>query len=115
MCPFTCPDIQARNISITVRTILLGLSWLATFVFCANAVGLFGLSVQMLLFPDSIRDDEEDRARRRAAAMAAGPQLPKITVRANAEDMKRAFKEAERLGKREAAEASVSTDDDAKA
>lgn len=33
---------QARNISITVRTIILGLGWLATFIFAANSVGLAG-------------------------------------------------------------------------
>jgi hypothetical protein len=37
------PDAYtARNISITVRTILLGISWLATFVFAANSLGLLG-------------------------------------------------------------------------
>jgi hypothetical protein len=34
--------LQARNISITVRTIILGFGWLATFIFAANAVGLTG-------------------------------------------------------------------------
>ena len=34
--------LQARNISITVRTLIQGLSWLATFIFSANAVGLLG-------------------------------------------------------------------------
>lgn len=34
--------MQARNISITVRTLIQGLSWLATFIFSANAVGLLG-------------------------------------------------------------------------
>ena len=37
------PDgYTARNITITVRTLIQGLSWLATFIFCANAIGLFG-------------------------------------------------------------------------
>ena len=42
--PATCMHdiLQARNISITVRTLIQGLSWLATFIFSANAVGLLG-------------------------------------------------------------------------
>lgn len=32
----------ARNISVAVRTMIEGLSWLATFVFLLNAVGLTG-------------------------------------------------------------------------
>jgi hypothetical protein len=40
------PDAYtARNISITVRTILTGISWLATFVFAANSLGLLGARV----------------------------------------------------------------------
>jgi hypothetical protein len=38
-----------------VRTILLGLSWLATFIFAANSVGLLGLTFQWLLFPESLQ------------------------------------------------------------
>ena len=34
--------IQARNIAITVRTIIIGLSYLVTFIFAANGVGLAG-------------------------------------------------------------------------
>ena len=38
-----------RNVSATLRSILTGLSYLATFLFGANAVGLSGLGVQTLL------------------------------------------------------------------
>ena len=41
-CGSTHIGLQARNISITVRTILLGLSYLATFIFAANGLGLAG-------------------------------------------------------------------------
>lgn len=96
------PDAYtARNITVTVRTILQGLTWLATFIFCLNAVGLFGLSIQMLLFPDSLREDEEDRAAKRAARDAQGPQLPKVAITANPSDVRRAFDQAERMGKDE--------------
>lgn len=33
---------QARNVAITVRTIIVGLMYLATFIFSANALGLTG-------------------------------------------------------------------------
>jgi hypothetical protein len=127
--------MQARNISITVRTLIQGLTWLATFLFCANSVGLFGeachktsencttryrgpsctaahspvcpvallvagLSIQMALFPETLKADEEDRAARRAAAEAAGPQLPKVAITANPAEMKRAFQAAESMGKK---------------
>ena len=96
------PDAYtARNITITVRTILQGLTWLATFIFCLNAVGLFGLSIQMMIFPDSLREDEEDRAAKRAAREAQGPQLPKVAMTANPSDVRRAFDQAERMGKDE--------------
>lgn len=35
---------QVRNVGITVRTILIGLVYLATFIFGANALGIFGAS-----------------------------------------------------------------------
>ncbi|KAJ9510635.1 hypothetical protein QJQ45_027553 [Haematococcus lacustris] len=99
------PDAYtARNISITVRTILLGLSWLATFIFAANSIGLSALTVQWLLFPDSVNSEEERReqaAARRAAAEAAGPQLPKVTVSSKSDELMKAFTSAERLGRKD--------------
>lgn len=41
--PPLLPTQQARNIAITVRTIIVGLLYLATFIFSANAVGLSGV------------------------------------------------------------------------
>jgi hypothetical protein len=38
-----------RNVTGTLRAILTGLSYLATFLFAANAVGLSGLGVQIVL------------------------------------------------------------------
>jgi hypothetical protein len=34
--------LQAQNIATTVRTIIVGLVYLATFIFSANALGLTG-------------------------------------------------------------------------
>jgi hypothetical protein len=40
---------QARQITITVRTIVSGLAYLATFVYAANGTGLCALAVQKWL------------------------------------------------------------------
>lgn len=41
-CAASCCAVQARNIAVTVRTIIVGLMYLATFIFSANALGLTG-------------------------------------------------------------------------
>ncbi|BDA45070.1 hypothetical protein COCOBI_06-5500 [Coccomyxa sp. Obi] len=47
------PDqYTARNITITIRTIVRGLAYLCTFIFAANAVGLGALTVQLLVNPE---------------------------------------------------------------
>lgn len=42
-------DFSARQITITVRTIINGLTYLATFIFGLNSVGLFLYSGQLVL------------------------------------------------------------------
>ena len=42
-------QFAVRNVTGTLRAIITGLSYLATFLFAANAVGLTGLGVQTLL------------------------------------------------------------------
>ncbi len=42
-------NYQARQISITVRTIVSGLAYLATFVYAANGTGLVALAAQKWL------------------------------------------------------------------
>ena len=80
------PDgYTARNIAVTVRTIIIGLLWLVTFIFSANTVGLSGLAIQLLFFPDSVKDDSPSKPR------ATGPQLPRVTVTSSREDIRRAF------------------------
>ncbi|KXZ56700.1 hypothetical protein GPECTOR_1g630 [Gonium pectorale] len=103
------PDAYtARNITITVRTILLGLCYLATFIFAANGVGLAGLSVQLLLFPDSVQQEDEEE---QEDASSRGPQLPKVRITSNPKDLRAAFNEAERLGKAESSSSPVSSQD----
>jgi Na+/H+-dicarboxylate symporter len=40
--------LQASNIATTVRTIIIGLVYLATFIFSANALGLTGDALQWM-------------------------------------------------------------------
>lgn len=53
----------ARNISVTIKTIVVGLCYLGTFVFGANSVGLFGLTLQVLLQPNKVMEDEMESRR----------------------------------------------------
>lgn len=48
------PDqLTARNITITLRTVVRGLSYLLTFLFAANTIGLAALTVQLLINPEA--------------------------------------------------------------
>jgi len=75
----------AHNMAITVRTIIIGLLYLITFIFSANTVGLAGLAVQLLIWPDSVKDDEARPER------PQGPALPKVTVTSSPDEIRRAF------------------------
>eukprot|EP00803_Ostreobium_quekettii_P004604 evm.model.scf_1052.7 EVM.evm.TU.scf_1052.7 scf_1052:50927-51808(-) len=80
-------DYTARNVAVTIRTIIRGMSYLATFVFGANAVGLAGLGVKLVIDP-AAGDPEEDEGPGRDA-----PSLPKLSVTSSPGDVARAFDE----------------------
>ncbi|EFN54291.1 expressed protein [Chlorella variabilis] len=92
------PDITtqytAHNVAVLVQTVCRGLVYLITFIFGANALGLAGLTIQLLLFPESGR--EEGGTGKRA------PQLPKVSVTDDVFALRRAFQEAERMGQQQA-------------
>ncbi|PSC73526.1 hypothetical protein C2E20_3519 [Micractinium conductrix] len=94
----TLPDAYtqytAHNIAVLVQTVGRGLVYLITFIFGANALGLAGLTIQLLLFPESA---QEGGPRKRRA-----DPLPKLNVTDNIYDLRRAFAEAERMGKQQA-------------
>ncbi len=54
--------------------------------------------MQLLLFPDSLKDQVDDDD---ANALPKGPQLPKVGITAKPEEMRAAFRVAERIGKQE--------------
>lgn len=52
-----------------------------------------GLTIQLLLFPETRREEARPRAR---------PQLPKLSVTDDVSSLRRAFEEAERMGQQQA-------------
>ncbi|KAL3162076.1 hypothetical protein ABBQ38_009142 [Trebouxia sp. C0009 RCD-2024] len=55
------PDqYTARNITVTIRTAVGGLAYLATFIFGANALGLAGLTLKLAFFPDAVSATSKD-------------------------------------------------------
>ena len=66
-----------RNIAVTLRTIGRGLSYLLTFIYAANAVGLGGLAVQLVFYPEPEEEDEEsDDDEEDEGVTAASPSTP---------------------------------------
>lgn len=74
----------ARQITVTVRTIVSGLAYLATFIFAANGLGLTALTIKLLV----VGDDEPV-----AKAKARKPKetLPKVALTSDLEDVMKAF------------------------
>ena len=48
-----------RNIAVTLRTVGRGLAYLLTFIYAANGLGLAGLAVQLVFYPDDEGGEEE--------------------------------------------------------
>lgn len=67
-------NYQARQISITVRTIVSGLAYLATFVYAANGTGLMALGAQKWLDKLTGVDLIDEAAERWAAGESAVPE-----------------------------------------
>lgn len=54
------PDqYTAKNITVTIRTAVGGLAYLATFIFGANALGLTGLALKLAFFPDDVSSSKD--------------------------------------------------------
>ena len=47
-----------RQISVTLKTIILGMSYLACFIYGANALGLFLLGVDMVMNPEKHKEEQ---------------------------------------------------------
>jgi hypothetical protein len=98
------PDqLTARNMAVTVRTALLGLLYLATFIFSANSVGLAALAVQMVVAPGSVPTTSQEIAEaeaRRRRREEAGVGLPAVSVRSSPEELRAAFAQAAKEAKK---------------
>ena len=70
-------EYQARQISITVRTIVSGLAYLATFVYAANGTGLMALGAQKWLDKLTGVDLIDEAAERWAAGESAATEMKK--------------------------------------
>ncbi|KAL6766844.1 hypothetical protein ACKKBG_A37605 [Auxenochlorella protothecoides x Auxenochlorella symbiontica] len=90
------PDqVIAQKVSQVVATGVRCCAYLATFLVGANAVGLAGLTVQLLLF-----GPQEDEGAAKGGA-PGGPSLPKVSVVDDIGAIRRAFAEAEEQGRGE--------------
>jgi hypothetical protein len=87
------PDqYTARNVSVTLRTILRGLVYLATFIFAANGIGLAALTVKLLIFGD-------DQPSEASSKTKIPDNIPKVGLASNPEDVMRAFDEVSDLSR----------------
>lgn len=81
----------ARNITLLIQSVVRGLVYLITFIFGANATGLAALAIQLVVDPDGVdRGLDQPKPKRDI--------LPKVKVTDDLGSIKRAFKEAERMG-----------------
>jgi hypothetical protein len=81
----------ARNMAITVRSVIQGLVYLATFIFAANGLGLAALTIKIAAFGD----DEE--AVNVATKTRVQDNLPKVGLTSSVEDVMKAFDEVSKV------------------
>lgn len=82
------PDqYTARNIAVTLRTVVVGVLYLGTFVFGVNFLGLLGLSVQLVLDPSvGLPEDASE-----GPMVPKRPKGPKVSVTMTPAEVRRAF------------------------
>lgn len=91
------PDqYTARNITLLIQSVVRGLVYLAVGIFGANATGLAALGIQLIVNPDGV-----DKTFSVGKTTSPQEKLPSVKVTDNIADIKRAFREAENMAKRE--------------
>jgi hypothetical protein len=85
----------ARNVTLLIQSVVRGLVYLITFIFGANATGLAALAVQMVVDPEGVDRGLDQRVPKKKEV------LPKVKVTDDIGSLRRAFKEAERMGQKE--------------
>ena len=94
----------AHNIALLIQTVVRGLSYLVTFIFAANATGLALLGIQMALDPESVRENASGK-------LPKGQKLPNVKATDDIFSIRRAFKEAEQMGKQTGTERTTKSSD----
>lgn len=85
----------ARNITLLIQSVVRGLVYLATFIFGANATGLAALGVQLIVDPDGVERGLQGKK-------GKGEELPSVKVTDDISSIRRAFKQAEKIGEKRA-------------
>lgn len=85
----------ARNIAILIQTVGRGLVYLATFIFGANAVGVGALGLALVVAPEWVNSGGRPQGRKEE-------KLPDVKITDDIFTLRRAFKEAEEMGRRNA-------------
>lgn len=85
----------AYNIAVLVSTVARGLCYLLTFIFGANATGLGVLGLQLIVSPESVAAGERRQR-------TAGERLPDVKITDDLLAVRKAFREAEEMGRRSA-------------
>lgn len=83
------PDqYTVRSIAVTLRTIVTGLAYLATFIFAANGVGLAALTLKLAIY-----GDDEAAAADAEMKPKIPDNIPNVGLTSHPEDVMRAFDE----------------------
>jgi len=80
---------------VLIQTVSRGLVYLATFIFGANAVGLASLGIALIVAPDWVNNGPQSSKKQERT-------LPKVNITDDIFTLRRAFKEAEDMGRRSA-------------
>lgn len=79
------PDqYTVRSIAVTLRTIVTGLAYLATFIFGANGLGLAALTLKLAIYGDEEAIPAEKKSK-------IPDNLPKVSLTSHPEDVMRAL------------------------
>jgi hypothetical protein len=92
-------EYTVRSIAVTLRTIVTGLVYLATFIFAANGVGLAALTVKLAMFGDD-EVEPQNAATEPAQRKPKRPEnLPNVGLTSHPDDVMRAFDEVSDLSR----------------
>lgn len=96
------PDqYTVRTIAVTLRTIVTGLAYLATFIFAANGVGLAALTVKLAIYGDDEVPSEANASQSEKAAEKPRipDSVPNVNLTSHPQDVMRALDEVSDLSR----------------